>query len=339
MMRYRLQHIQKIYQGRTVLDIEDLAIEPENIYTLSGPNGSGKTTLLHILAFLVPPDAGRMVFEDQKVRFSAAYLQKLRKSVILVDQHPVMFSTTVYKNVEFGLRARGVAAKNRRQPVDFALETVGMSRFSHEAAGHLSGGETRRIAIARALACSPDVLLLDEPAAGLDPESRIAIEEIIRNIYTTRKTTIVLSTHNPLQAARLAGKTLFLFDGRLRRTVYENIFSGQVVLSALQKPYCRLYQNVWVPLPQSYPENEKVKIAIHPDVIRILHHSADGDASDAVFGQITQLAAEGQWVRAVVDIGIPINIRMEKSQYFNQSFQIGDAVQLYIQASDVRVIG
>ncbi len=231
-MRYRLKHIQKIYQGRTVLDIEDLAIEPENIYILSGPNGSGKTTLLHILAFLLHPDAGRMVFEDQPVRFSAAYLQKLRQSVVLVDQHPVMFSTTVYKNVEFGLRARGVAAKNRRHAVESALDLVGMRGFIHEAAGHLSGGETRRIAIARALACSPDVLLFDEPAAGLDPESRIAQEEIFGPVlcvipYETEEEAIRIANGTPYG---LSG-AVFSGDQERAKKVAGKLRTGQVFVN------------------------------------------------------------------------------------------------------------
>ena len=117
-MEYLVSQLTKIYGERTVLDIPRLAIEPGNIYALLGTNGAGKTTLLNILGFLEAPTAGVIHFRSQTVRYTESELQHLRKEVIMVDQHPILFTTTVYKNLEFGLKIRGIEKKaksyNRR---------------------------------------------------------------------------------------------------------------------------------------------------------------------------------------------------------------------------------
>ncbi len=112
--------------------------------------GYGKTTLLDILAFLEKPAGGTMTFCGEPVEPSARRLLQLRRQVVLVDQHPIMFSTTVGANIEFGLKIRKVDPTVRRRKVDEALETVGLSRYKSAAARELSGGETQRLALANA---------------------------------------------------------------------------------------------------------------------------------------------------------------------------------------------
>ena len=115
MILYSLKNIKKHFNGRTVLDIKELDIHSRNIYTLSGPNGAGKTTFLNILSFLLIPSSGRLEHLSIPVQFNEKYLQQLRKSVILVDQHPILFSTSVYKNIEFGLKVRNIPRKHRKK--------------------------------------------------------------------------------------------------------------------------------------------------------------------------------------------------------------------------------
>ena len=111
-MVYLVSQLTKVYGERTVLDIPRLALEPGNIYALLGTNGAGKTTLLNILGFLEAPTTGFIHFRSQPVRYTETELQHLRKEVIIVDQHPILFTTTVYKNLEFGLRIRGFGKKS-----------------------------------------------------------------------------------------------------------------------------------------------------------------------------------------------------------------------------------
>jgi len=123
---YSLSNIKKIYNGSTVLNINSMEIKKGLIYALSGPNGAGKTTLLNILSFLERPTEGEVVFNKKRVRFSEVKLQKLRKKVVILDQHPILFSTTVRKNIEFGLKIRKIALKERKVIIKKTLELVGM---------------------------------------------------------------------------------------------------------------------------------------------------------------------------------------------------------------------
>ena len=148
---YTLLDVVQRYGHRTVLDIPSLTFAEKRIYALQGPNGAGKTTLLNILGFLEQPTSGEIAFRGRSVQFNAAALQELRRDVVLVDQHPILFSTTVYKNLEFGLKVRNISAAERRRIIEEALEQVGMADFMHTAATGLSGGETQRVALALSL--------------------------------------------------------------------------------------------------------------------------------------------------------------------------------------------
>ena len=149
MKLYSLTRTTQCYHKRTVLDIDHLEIETGGIYALLGPNGAGKTTLLNILSFLEAPTSGTIAFRDQVVDHSHATMQHLRRQVVLVDQHPIMFSTSVCSNIEFGLKIRKIDKARRQHIVDETLDTVGLRPFKHAAAHALSGGETQRLALAR----------------------------------------------------------------------------------------------------------------------------------------------------------------------------------------------
>ena len=224
-MLYAISKLTRVYGDRTVLDIPLLEIEKGNIYALLGPNGAGKTTLLNILGFLEPPTTGDILYCSKPVLFSESSLQALRKEVVIVDQQPILFTNTVYKNVEFGLKIRRIQKKKREKIIEEVLDLVGMRNFSRAPAQLLSGGETQRVALARALAVYPGVLLCDEPTSSVDVENQVTILSILRQINEEKKITILFSTHDRLQAASLAHKALFLDRGRLSDTTHENSYT------------------------------------------------------------------------------------------------------------------
>ena len=133
----------------------------------------------------------------------------------MVDQHPILFTTTVYKNLEFGLKIRQIPKKERGQIIAESLELVGMQHLAQAPAHRLSGGETQRVAIARALAVNPVVLLCDEPTSSVDAENQVAIINILKQVNELKKITIVFTTHDRYQVASLAHHTLFLNHGKL----------------------------------------------------------------------------------------------------------------------------
>ena len=214
-MLYVISQLVKAYHERIVLDIHSMEVEKGIIYALLGPNGAGKTTLLNILGFLEPPTAGRIWYCSDQVQFSTSYLQKLRQGVVLVDQNPILFTTTVYKNVEFGLKIRGMSKNLRDKMVNEALDLVGMRQFSLAQADTLSSGETQRVALARGLAIFPEVLLCDEPTSSVDTGHQGTILKILKQISEEKKISIIFTTHDIHQAAVLTSHTLSLDHGKL----------------------------------------------------------------------------------------------------------------------------
>jgi tungstate transport system ATP-binding protein len=211
---YRLKSIRKCFGSNIVLDIEALTICEGRLYTLIGANGAGKSTLLNILAFLSPPTAGEIFYAGKRVDWDHGSVEEHRRKVTLLHQSPYLFEGTVHGNVAFGLKARGIPGEERRRAVEKALDIVGLQGFGDRKSRELSGGETQRVAMARALALKPEVLLLDEPLANIDRETTGLLEGVIASL-PAQGTTVVMTTHNPEHPGRLNGESIFLEGGRV----------------------------------------------------------------------------------------------------------------------------
>lgn len=208
---YHLDHVTKVYDGRRVLSIDSLDVHAGEVLGIIGPSGAGKSTLLRLLDFLELPTTGAITFGKYHTNGSLPPLSARRK-VTTVFQRPVLLSRSVTGNIAYGLRIRG--QNHVDAVVASALEQVGLADLADAPARTLSGGEAQRVALARALVIEPDVLLLDEPTANLDPANVKIIENIIRDA-NERGATIVLVTHNVFQARRLADRVAFMLDGEL----------------------------------------------------------------------------------------------------------------------------
>ncbi|KAF0187776.1 MAG: ATPase component of ABC-type sugar [Desulfobulbaceae bacterium] len=214
-MLYELQGVTREFKGRKVLNLPHLALESGKIYSLIGHNGAGKTRLLNILAFLDRPTAGEIHFCGEEVSYNKQSLLALRRRVVLVDQYPILFTGPVWKNVQFGLKVRGVPHQERTDRVHEVLALVGMDQFFKAEAEKLSGGETKRVALAMALAVRPEVLLCDEPCANVDEENQEIIIQILDRINREQNTSVIFSTHYLAQGRSLAHEVLHLEHGRL----------------------------------------------------------------------------------------------------------------------------
>lgn len=210
---YAIEDLAKVYQNRQVLAIGRLDIYSGEILAFVGPSGSGKSTLLRLLNFLEPPTVGRILYRGELFDPQREVSLEIRRTVTTVSQRPILLNRSVRANVEFGLRLRG--RRDRDGEVRAALEKVGLVSLENQAARTLSGGEAQRVALARAMVIQPDVLLLDEPTANLDPYNVGVIEEAVRQLNAERGTTIVLVTHNVFQARRLAHRVVFILDGKI----------------------------------------------------------------------------------------------------------------------------
>jgi tungstate transport system ATP-binding protein len=208
---YQLRNLTKAYDGRQVLSIDHLDIRRGEVLGIIGPSGAGKSTLLRLLDFLELPTTGSLAFGSHHVNGAIPPLE-VRRRVTTVFQRPVLLNRSVTANVAYGLRIRG---KNRVDAlVRSAIDQVGLAHLGDAPARTLSGGEAQRVALARALVIEPDVLLLDEPTANLDPANVKLIEDIITETNHAG-TTVVLVTHNVFQARRLANRVAFLLQSEL----------------------------------------------------------------------------------------------------------------------------
>ncbi|ABA88180.1 tungstate ABC transporter, ATP-binding protein [Syntrophotalea carbinolica DSM 2380] len=209
-----LNSIEMRYNNHVALQLEELEFEPQKIYSLVGSNGCGKSTLLQIIALLLKPTCGQMIFEGQKVVWKKHDLQQMRLNITLVHQSPYLFSRSVRHNIAYGLKLRGIHAKEQHQLVHEALEIVGLDGFGRRNARELSGGEQQRVAIARALVLRPRLLLLDEPTSNMDRASIDAFDQLLPTLVD-QGMTIIQATHSPDQPERLRSTIIRMEDGRL----------------------------------------------------------------------------------------------------------------------------
>jgi tungstate transport system ATP-binding protein len=331
MTLYSLAKVTRRYNERVVLDIDHLEIENGRIYALLGPNGAGKTTLLSILGFLETPTSGRITFNGRQVETSRSAMLHLRRQVVLVDQHPIMFSTTVSANIEFGLKIRAMEKMERQRVVDEVLETVGLSHYKMARAHELSGGETQRLALARALALSPRVLLCDEPTAGVDAENQAVIGVLLQQINASRGTTIIFTTHDRLQAAALAQETLVLENGRPAPTTYENSYACTLIPGENGLARCILHGRTAIPLAMPTTSDQPTgsgRVYIDPERITLSRADNPGNAHQEVTGTIMLIMAEGEKIRVVVNIGVLMVVLMHRPNYRHLCPSIGETINL-----------
>lgn len=219
---YSLHNVNKIYDDRKVLHIDRLEINRGEVFSLVGPSGAGKSTLLRLLNFLESPSSGQIKFLDVEFSSNNPIPLKYRRRVTTVFQRPILLNRSVQANISYGLNLRGDRHSNGE--IDKALQQVGLKSLSRQRARTLSGGEAQRVALARAIVLKPDVLLLDEPTANLDPYNIGLIEDIVMNLNRDKKITLVLVTHNVFQAKRLADRVALMLDGNIVEVANVNDF-------------------------------------------------------------------------------------------------------------------
>jgi tungstate transport system ATP-binding protein len=193
----------------TLLDRVTLTISAGTPTVLIGPNGAGKTTLLRAAMGLVAPVRGTITWQGRE------HLPPVRRAIVF--QRPTMLRRSAAANIRYALGAAQIPRSRHDDEIDRLLALVGLEHAAERPARRLSAGEQQRLALARALAREPDVLLLDEPTASLDPASTKAIEDIIRTV-SQRGIKVLLSTHDLGEARRLAGDVTLLHRGRIVET-------------------------------------------------------------------------------------------------------------------------
>ncbi len=213
------------------------SIEKGEIVGIIGHTGSGKSTLVQHLNGLLKPTEGSVLFENEDIWANPKEIRKIRSKVGLVFQYPEyqLFEETVLKDIAFGPKNMGLEGEELDNTVKEICEIVGVKpEFFDKSPFDLSGGEKRRVAIAGVMAMKPQVIVFDEPTAGLDPKGREDVMEIIRNYRKATGATVVIISHSMEDMANLADKILVMNKGKIHKfDTTENVFANSEELRSI----------------------------------------------------------------------------------------------------------
>ncbi len=208
--------LRKSYRGRTVVDDVDLEIAQGEVVGLLGPNGAGKTTTFYILVGLARPDAGRVLLDGEDITDLPMYL-RARGGISYLPQEPSVFrKLTVEENLLAVLETLPLTPEQRRDRLEELLAQMGLETVRYNQAYTLSGGERRRLEIARSLVLEPQFILLDEPFSGIDPVTVIELQKIIGGLRNDG-IGVLMTDHNVRETLRVTDRAYIISDGRIFR--------------------------------------------------------------------------------------------------------------------------
>lgn len=192
-----MSHLSVSYGKEKILNDVSLSVPAGSTAAIVGPSGSGKSTLLHAICGLIPIDAGQVFLNDLDITSTPAH----RRNIGLVSQTGDLFPTmNVRENIEFGLRVDKVDTNTRKMRSDFLLDLISLTEYGKRMPDTLSGGQARRVALARALARKPPLLVMDEPLTGLDAETHDELAADITRLIAETGTTAIIVTHDLAEA-------------------------------------------------------------------------------------------------------------------------------------------
>lgn len=355
----RIERLTKAVGQQEILTGISLAIRKGEIFTLIGPSGSGKTTLIRLIDLLDSPSSGEIFFDGAASAGSEQDRLAIRRRMSMVFQKPAVLNTTVAENVAFGLKFRGVTAKDAEEKVKTALTLVGLTDLYSRKAVTLSGGEMQRVALARAMVTEPEVLLLDEPTANLDPVSSEMIEDLIVRINKRFGTTIILSTHDMLQGQRLADRIGVIMDGSLvqvgssleifyqpkgrqiaRFVGIDAIPGGRVIENRDGHALIRVGETCFEALTP-IREGRRVSLCIRPEDVTLTPSNSLSEKTsmrNRIVGRIAKVVPSGPFVRVIVDCGFIVTALITRRSCTDLGLSAGSLVVTGVKATAIHVI-
>jgi molybdopterin-binding protein len=346
-----LKNVTKTYGDNTVLDDVTLQVQEGEILALLGPNGSGKTTILKILAFIESPTNGEVKFLGEAVNFKKVEQTRLQST--LVFQKTVLFGTSVYNNISYGLKVRKTPKNVIDAEVKNALRLVRLEGFEKRPARKLSGGEQQRVAIARALVLKTDLLLLDEPTANLDPKNAGIVEEVIAEVNSTMKTTIIIATHNMFQAKTFPKRVALINEGKIteigspaevfgklsknlaRFAAVDNTFAGTATATSEGTTMVDIGNGVRVEVTAQ--RQGEASIFVNPQDIILSKCAIESSARNVFMGRITEITDLGSLVTLKVDVGKLFTVQITKRSFLEMGLNLNAEVCIAFKASSVQV--
>jgi len=344
------------YNERAVLQNINLSVGRGAVFALIGPTGAGKTTLLRIMNLLEIPGAGEIYFDGKCIPRSGKQRLEIRRRMSFIHQKPQVFNLSVYDNVACGLRWRGEQKNRIAKEVNHILEMVGLEGYKNRNARTLSGGEAQRVALARSLVLEPEVLLLDEPTANLDPVSTEKIEQLISYVARQHNTTMIMATHDMSQGQQLADRIGVLLDGRLVQTGnateifrlpqneevanfvgMENIIEGVIIAGNDGIATVNIGGNA-IQAVSNYPVGKEVYACIRPEDITLALSSTQSSARNSFQASVTRVTSLGPLSRVEINCGFRLIALVTRISAEDLNLQAGKEVYATFKATGVYIM-
>ena len=324
---YQLNNI-KVYRNQLcVLNIPELSLPEEKCIALLGDNGAGKSTLLDLLAFTTRADQGEIKLKGQPALFPLPPEQ--RQKIGYVSQHPFLLAGSVADNVQLALQLQGIKRKQYQKLIKQALELVNLEHIAQQSAHTLSGGELKRVAIARAVAYQPDILLLDEPFSHLDQNHSQQLEDIIKQLANQSGNTVVFSTHDRLQGLALADSTINLVAGKTTKSPLLNLFHGAMHDQIFDTGHLQIHTTSQLTMARH--------IAIDPSEIIISTQELQSSMQNHYMGRLILIAEESGTIRLTIDCGERFHAIISPKSLLSLNLAIGNTIWLSFKSTAVSV--
>ncbi len=351
-------HVVMNFGKKEVLKDVSFTINDGEVFTFMGPSGAGKTTVLRLIDMLERPTSGKILIDGTDVtKLSDHEKIQVRRKMSMVFQKPSPLRGSVYTNIAIGLQFRKMNTNEISRRVLESIELADLKGYEGRKAITLSGGEMQRVAIARAIVTKPDVLLLDEPTANLDPLSTEKIESMIASLKNRFGMTIILSTHDMVQGQRLADRIAVVIDGRIGQIGT----SKEIFYQPMNRAVAHMV-GVEDILDGVVTENEAGLVAIDVNGVRITacsvaipgtpvtiymrpeditfyeNDSIRSSARNTFTGRIIKVTPIGPMVRLKVDAGVKLTAVITQRSFEELGLALGKETELTFKASAIHVV-
>ncbi|MDE2060188.1 MAG: ABC transporter ATP-binding protein [candidate division NC10 bacterium] len=354
----RLERVTVTYDGMLVLDAPAFEVQEGQTLAVIGPNGAGKSTLLRLLGFLEHPTEGRVLFRGQPVQ-SYGNLLVVRRRMASVFQESLLTDGTVEANVALGLRLRRVDSIEVSRRVQESMATLGIGHLATRRTRTLSGGEAQRVSLARALVLDPEVFLLDEPFAALDPPAREGLLVDLKAILDKRRITTIFVTHDRNEALALSTQVAVMIGGRVlqvdtpervfaepineevaRFVGIETILRGHV--QSVSHGLTTVEVQGWaLEVAAPLTPGERVLVCLRPEEITLFPCRATLTTSSArnrLYGRVVRHLPAGSTYRVTIDCGVLIVATVTRQSWEQLGLQDGADVVATFKATAPHVI-
>jgi tungstate transport system ATP-binding protein len=353
------QNLSVVLGGRKIVDIPSLSVLPNEVLAVIGPNGSGKTTLVLALAALLKPEAVDSIsYWGQTVASSSDTLTLRRKFAVLF-QEPLLLSGSARDNVTLGLRLRGV----KKDEIDIRakkwMERFGIGGLAKLQAKTLSGGEAKRVSLARAFVLEPEILFLDEPFTALDSPTRAALMEDFERVLRETRVTTVMLTHDRNEALTVADRVAVLIGGQLRQIgspqevfncpvdegVAEFVEAGNILHGRVAAQNAGLAEieaaGKKIEAVSNLPAGTSVTICLRFEDITLTIPAGESpvtSARNAFRGKVTRIFNMGAQVRVMLDCGFPLTALITRRSWEEMDLKEGQEVLATFKATAIHLI-